>query len=106
MRISDWSSVVCSSDLVAGMEGRMRRARIPEEIVKALSARPGDSLVDPALLVARSEPGADHATDPRGREVQDLEAGALRQAFGEELAEDLAGPFVGPDQRGDRKSVV
>src|SRR3546814_11702851 len=64
---------------VAGMGVRMRRARIPDEIVKALSARPGDSLVDPALLVARSEPGADHATDPRGREVQDLEAGALRQ---------------------------
>src|SRR3546814_10052076 len=108
MRISDWSSDGCSSDLVdqrqqpawtqllrvqsermehahqpfaafgefrvghaaghrhaerddqpdvAGMEGRMRRARIPDEIVKALSARPGDSLVDPALLVARSEPG-------------------------------------------------
>src|SRR3546814_17260104 len=42
---------------VAGMEGRMRRDRIPAEIVKALSARPSDRLVDPALLVARSEPG-------------------------------------------------
>ena len=86
---------------VAGMEGRMRRARAPDEIVKASGARPGDGLVDPALLVARSEPGADHAADPRRCEVQDLEAGALRQAFGEELTEDLAGPLVGPDQRGD-----
>ena len=86
---------------VASMERRMRRARAPDEIVKAPGARSGDGLVDPALLVARSEPGADHAADPRRCEVQDLEAGALRQAFGEELTEDLAGPFVGPDQRGD-----
>ena len=86
---------------VAGMEGRMRRARIPDEIVETPGARPGDGLVDAALLIARSEPGADHAADPRRCEVQDLEAGALRQAFGKELSEDLTGPFVGPDQRGD-----
>src|SRR3546814_9123083 len=40
---------------VAGMEGRMRPARAPDEIVKALGARPRDRLVDPALLIARSE---------------------------------------------------
>ena len=86
---------------IAGMEGRMRRARIPDEIIQALCPRPGDGLVDPALLVARGEPGGDDIADPRGSKVQNLEAGTLRQPFGEELPEDLAGLFVSPDQRGD-----
>src|SRR3546814_9887664 len=41
MRISDWSSVVCSSDLLASAHGRVKlheRATIPAECGKPLSA--------------------------------------------------------------------
>ena len=85
---------------MARVERRMRRARMPDEVVEAVGPRLGDGFVDPALLVARTEPGSDDRSDPGGSEVQDLQAGALRQALGEELPEDFAGAFVRPDQRG------
>src|SRR3546814_15034296 len=80
---------------VAGMEGRMRRARAPDAIVKALGARPRDRLVDPALLIARSEPWADHPATPRGCDVQDLAAGARQSALGKATHKAIAGAFYG-----------
>ena len=86
---------------MACMKRRVCRARLPDEIVEPVGAGFRNRFVDPALLVARCEPRADDGADARGREVQHLEARALRQALGKELAEDLTCPLVGADERGD-----
>ena len=87
----------------SGVERRMRRTRTPDKIVKPCHSRPCNRFVDTALLIARRKPGADDAADPRGREIEHLEASTLRHAFGEELPEDIAGALIGPDQRGHFK---
>ena len=85
---------------MARMERCMRRARLPDEIVEPAHARFCDGFIDAALLVARREPGSDDGADPGRRKIEHLQAGALRQAFGEELTKDFAGSLVCTDQRG------
>ncbi len=89
--------------MVPGVEGRILRARFPDESVEPTRTVTGNRLVNAALDVARRKPGCDDPADARGCEMQDLETGACRKPFGEERPEDLAGAFVCPDQGGDRK---
>ena len=89
--------------VMAGVERRVGRAGLPDETVEPFRPVAGNRLIDPALDVARREPWRDDPADAWGREVQHLEAGAGRQAFGKERAEYLAGALVRADQRGHRK---
>ena len=84
----------------AGVERGVAGTRLPDHRVELLRPVPGDRFIDPALLVARGKPRRDDPADPGRGEVEDLQTGARGQAFGKERSEDLAGTFVGTDQRG------
>src|SRR3546814_1190709 len=111
MRISDWSSDVCSSDLVEAELYRLVEQHLQESGRAGIGGRAkvGDGL-DLLLAVARAarDDGAAEAT--RGT-VQHPAAG--RQVVGKAVVHDVAGAKAGGEQRplqapetGDRKSVV
>src|SRR3546814_15660941 len=77
MRISDWSSDVCSSDLLPDDEATrraamIRKARLQAQVAGALGA---------ALMIAACNPSAtdDAATAPATADRQALWANALRE---------------------------
>src|SRR3546814_6949970 len=98
MRISDWSSDVCSSDLLEFGEGHLDRihVRAVGRQVKDLGAAGGDRLADPGNLVSRQvvehddiaalERGCENLTDidPEGiaihRPVEHTWRGHAREA--------------------------
>ncbi len=85
------------------MEGRVRRAGLPDERIESPRPVPGNRLVHAALDVAWGEPRGDDPADARTCKVEHLQAGTCRQAFREELSQDFAGALVGSNQRRNRE---
>src|SRR3546814_2875637 len=116
MRISDWSSDVCSSDLSIGHQAAAERSEV-DRWRRLGHAVAGDErgIAEAVLAEARGEPpdapGADHvasdACDPPGRQVDAVGRGGLGPARAEVVAEArterqgaaVPGDQCRPDQR-------
>src|SRR3546814_5030199 len=101
MRISDWSSDVCSSDLTVVRIGEQRvvLTSIEAQILATLAARPGTVVAKVDLL--RSIWG-DADADPHRVEVA---VNRLRRRLGPQGTVIAAVPRRGYVLRGDRKST-
>src|SRR3546814_10868240 len=86
MRISDWSSDVCSSDLGG--------QRLPDTIGQEIHPVLGHALIDAARRIARKIPARETLRYARAHPLVELEAAWRGDRFRPELAEDLARALV------------
>src|SRR3546814_5747252 len=100
MRISDWSSDVCSSDLVATNSGAVEaKVAVPDaNEFKAMAP-------DPDLVAFAGQDGALYYTDAQRLSNQSRIVQDFQQAFGVTSRKEMFSILSGGRAEGDRKST-